>query len=323
MLKSPAFKPAELKRASETLANSIEQMKEDAKSLALSGLKNSFFNPSSQNYDFDLDTLGTHIASCSITDLKKLHTLVLNAEWTVTVGGSANSVKTAEACINKLKPSKDLPAEESETTFIGTKGRQVVIIEVKSKQNIEFSIGGYLPLTLKDKELPAFMFGLSVLGKWGGFSGRLMSTVREKEGLTYGIYAQVQGLNVSRAGYWRIMTFFSPKDTVKGVTSTLREINLIQNKGITDGEVTRFQTILKTSDALLMDSLLSTTRLVHRVLVSGQTWADYQDFRQKLYTCTKTEVNKALKEYLDISELTISAAGPTTSVKKELESFKK
>lgn len=323
MLTTPSFKAVEHKRASLTLKNALEQSKENSKGIALSGLKNSFFDETNQLYDYSADELIKSVDSCTVADLKKIHTLTMESPWTMTVGGDSGAIDTTFKSLNKIKVTSKEPAGFNETSFTGLKGTQVVTKEIKSKQNIDFSIGSYLPLTLQDSELPAFLFGLNVLGKWGGFSGRLMSTVREKEGLTYGIYAHAQGITIEQAGYWRIMTFFSPKDTIKAINSTLREIKLIQNKGITDKELERFKTILKTGDALILDSLNGTTALVHNRLVAGQNWDEYKLFREKLYTCTKKDVNSALKEYLSFENITISAAGPIAGIEKELKEFAK
>lgn len=323
MLTKPAFKGPELKRASRTLVNALLQHKEDAKSIAHDALKNSFFTADSQHYSHSPELLMVSVASTKLSEFKTLHAKVMSSPWSVTVGAADEVVDMVFKNISKLKKTNEAPTVRDDSAFIGLNNRQVITHEVPSKQNIELSIGGYLPLTLQDGELPAFVFGLSVLGKLGSFAGRLMSTVREKEGLTYGIYAQVLGISANEVGYWRIMTFFSPKDVVKGITSTLREVKQIQSKGITESELTRFKTILKTADSLIFDSLNGATTLVHNRLVGGQSWEEHLEFRNRLYSCTRSEVNKALKEYLNPESITISAAGPIATVKKELEQFSK
>jgi predicted Zn-dependent peptidase len=114
------------------------------------------------------------------------------------------------------------------------------------------------------------------------------------------------------------MTFFSPKDAIKGVTSTLREVKKIRQSGITTSEWERFKQILKTQETLVFDSLSSTTALVHNKLVSGINWTDHQIFSDKLQICTIKEINAALKKYLVDEAITISAAGPVSSIEKEL-----
>ena len=319
MLLSPSFKSVERARVVRTLKNTLELNKENARALALLGLKNSLFTKKNRQYSFSPDELISVVDEIKIEDLKKLHQNLLNSFWTVSVGGNEKSVTETLQFIKKIKKTTQTIAKEPVETLVSYVGRQVLIKEVKSKQNIEVSIGASLPLTLTDEELPAFIFGLAVLGMWGGFAGRLMSIVRAKEGLTYMIYARTEGISVTENGYWRITSFFSPKDVIKGLTSTLREINTIQQKGISASELERFRIILKTNETLIFDSLLSTTNHVHGKIVSGLSWNEYVDFRDKIYNCSRSQVNAVLKKYLSSENITISVAGPTSSVEKDLQ----
>lgn len=323
-LYSPVFKPAEYKRAKQSLKNLLKEEKENARAISIANFKNSIFSSNSRHYVHDPETLIKATEKISLSEIKKFHQLFLDSLWTTTVGGSDSSVDLFIKFIEKAKTNTRVNlSTDTKAVFTGLQSRQVITHEVKTKQNIEFSIGGYLPLTLRDKELPAFIFGLSVLAKWGGFSGRLMSTVREKEGLTYMIYGKTAGITVDEAGYWCISTFFSPKDSVKGLTSTIREIFKIQKTGISQSEWERFKVILKTGETLVFDSLKSTVNLVHEKLVAGMSWDEYQNFKNDLLSCSRSEINSVLKEYLDSENLTISASGPIESVKTELLQFAK
>ncbi len=324
MLTSPNFKPAELKRAKETLENFLEQYKENARALAFDGLRSALYQEGDRHFAYPPQKIKLDLKKITPKDIKSFHDQIMDLYWAVTIGGDQKSLETVLTTINKLKATQ-LAAEPQLVTKATNPvaKNQLITEEVPSKQNIEFSIGGHLPLKRSDDNLPAFIFGLNVLGKWGGFAGRLMSTVREKEGLTYGIYAGLEGITTSETGFWRIMTFFSPKDAATGLKSTKREIKKIHDHGITDNELERFRTILKTGDQLVYDSLSKMTGLVHSVQVSGVDYEDYAKFREKLYQVTKEEVNQALKTYLNPKKLIISAAGPVKGVERELKTASK
>ena len=322
LLTKPTFKASEQKRATQTLKNSLELFKENARGIALSALRNSLFSNESRHFDVPPADVEKALTGLSTLQLKQIHAEFMNAYWTISVGGNEASLMVVLSALKKLKTASVLTLIDKEIV-LGTEktSRQVLLHEVKSKQNIELSIGGHMPLTFTDSDLPAFLFGLAVLGKWGGFAGRLMSTVREKEGLTYTIYARADGITTSEVGYWRILTFFAPKDVVQGVTSTLREIESIVDKGITKSEFERFKTILKTGETLVFDSLNNTTALVHTNLVYGLQWEQYKAFRQAFQTVTQKEINAALRKYLNPQALVISAAGPIATVQKDLSAF--
>lgn len=320
MITSPIFAESELKRGIETAENALILHKDDSKALAHSFLRRALYAKTDRHFIFTPDELLPEVKTVSVEDLKNLHAKFRQAYWTVSIGGDRKSIKQSLVLVEKMKknePEKRFATIETKKQLL--KGNKLFLQAVKSKQNIDLSIGGLLPLTLEDKELAPFTFGLAVLGKWGGFAGRLMSTVREKEGLTYGIYAKTEGLSKTETGYWRIMTFFAPKDTLKGITSTLREVKKIQEHGITQSEWERFRNILKTGEVLVYDSLTSTVGFVHGALLSGLTFDEYRLYRERLYNCTRSEVNQALKKHLDTKNLIFSAAGPVDKVSKELK----
>ena len=322
MLESPAFKPTELKRAKQSIANSIELYKENAQALASDGLSRALFKKSDRRYKNTPEAITKALSTVTVKDLGLFHKSFVQTYWTVTVGGNEKTIKIVDKTITKFK--KSVPLQEKISTMSDINeitSKKVVTQSVPSKQNIELSIGANIPLTMTCPEFPDFLFGLTVLGKWAGFAGRLMSIVREKEGLTYGIYARVEGVSERENGSWRIMTFFSPKDVKTGIESTLREINKIHKNGITESEWKRFKVILETEDQLIYDSLVRTVGKVHSIVTLGMGWGEYQQCRERLHNSTQVGINSALKKYLDPSKIVISAAGPVKGVEKELKGF--
>jgi zinc protease len=162
---------------------------------------------------------------------------------------------------------------------------------------------------------------MSVLGISGGFSGRLMSTVREKEGLTYGIYAYLESATKDESGYMRLMTFFSPKDIIKGLTSTFREITTLYKEGITKTELNHFKTILHTRHQLIFDSLQNTTQYQHQLLLKGFDIESDYIYMEKLLSVTQTSVHTAIINHLNPASFAFSMAGPTKAVKSDVEAF--
>ena len=148
-----------------------------------------------------------------------------------------------------------------------------------------------------------------------------MSTVREKEGLTYGIYARTETVSGTEQGYWRIMTFFSPQQALQGLRSTIREIVLMQTKGVSQAEFKRFKEILKTQQILLADSLTSSVDELHGYICESFDLTEMATFKQRLHTVTLAEVHEAIKTHLRTDALVLSGAGPVISVKKELQKF--
>lgn len=324
MLLSSTFSEEEKKRIIETTYNALVLYKDDSRSLAHDALRRSLYSEKDRHFEFTPDEIMEALKNVSISEVVELHNQFMNSHWIVTVGGGSKSIKDGFKMIESLKkPKLAIAPVFTKTSSETLKGKKLVTQSILSKQNIDISIGASLPMVIDDVDLPAFNFGLAVLGKWGGFAGRLMSIVREKEGLTYGIYAKTEGVSKTETAYWRIMTFFAPKDTIKGVGSTLREIKRIHENGITKSEWERFRNILKTGETLTYDSLSSTVGFVHGAMLMGVSFTEYKQYREKLYSCSMSEVNKALKKYLDPNNLVISCAGPVEGVIPDLKKLLK
>jgi zinc protease len=324
VLTKPNFSPKEQKRIVTTSQNLLTLEKENARAIAQTGLANTLSKKGSLLYQQKPSEIAKELPLVTKKDITSLHSTLLSAPWRITIGGTSESILLSRKTLAALKAAQKTQLESKglASAIIEPKSRVVLATEVKSKQNIEATLGGPLPINQMASDYPAFLFGLSVLGKWGGFAGRLMSTVREKEGLTYMIYARTVGLTMTEVGYWHIATYFAPKDLKQGITSTLREVSNIVKNGITDSELKRFATIMDTSETLLFDSLKGTMSVVHSNLRLDRSWPEYLEFRSKLKKLTKAEVNQSLRKYIDVDKLIISLAGPIQSVKKEIASFK-
>jgi len=318
MMQKPTFSAKEIIRIKKQITNELNEYKEDARGRALDNFVNELYTPEDRRYTSSPDTLIDKLSEVSRSTLTKLHETARSSIWTVTTGGTPKVTQILQPILGtSFKKSKSTDTQRTHTPREAHSS--MTLLNVPSKQNIEFSIGGALPLTLHDKDYLPFVFGLSVLGKWGGFTGRLMSTVREKEGLTYTIYGKTETVGGTEAGYWRIMTFFAPTQAVQGLQSTIREITKIHTHGISKEELRRFNIILKTQQTLLADSVIQSTNELHGYLVAGFTLDEISLYKAKLLTLTQKELNQARRTYLNPDKLIISGAGPITTVSKELE----
>lgn len=322
MLKEPTFRKTELIRIKLTTVNEIKESKENSKAIAKEELRNSIYSLHDRRYTNDEDTSIKQIATITPKHLQKLHTKLRTTVWTCTQASGAPEIelfkKTIEKCNQAKGDAEPLRIHQQKPPQPG-----LTLRDIPSRQNIDFSIGAPLPITMHHPDFLPLMFGITVLGKLGGFTGRLMSTVREQEGLTYGIYASSESFYLEEQGYWRIMTFFSPKQALQGLASTFREVRKIYNEGITKEELLKFKKILKTGQALKNDSTASLLSELHAYHSQQFTLNEMEKYRNSILNVTLKEVNAAIKTYLNPSTLTISGAGPVKSVRKDLQTFAK
>jgi predicted Zn-dependent peptidase len=258
------------------------------------------------------------VPKVTLAQLKSFHQSVQVNHWFCSVGGDKTTISLFEKFLKANKKTNDVV----EGTHQPKPPNPVLqLANIPSRQNIDLSIGLPLPITRSHPDFIPLGFAVAVLGKAGGFAGRLMSTVREKEGLTYGIYAQLEGFATDEQGYLRIMTFFAPDKAVEGLGSTFREVKKLYQSGVTQAEVTAFKTILSTQQSLVKDSFGRMLADVHAYQSEGFSIAQMEEHKRALYAVTRADINRVIKIYLDPALLSVSGAGPTIGVQKELRAW--
>lgn len=322
MLESPNFPDKEKDRIIATAINNLHQNQENSQKIALENLKNNLYGILDRKYTFSIEESVAELNQIVMKTVQQYHQQTLKKYWICSVAGNEKMVSAFTKLIEKIKKAKDVLLFDAKHEQVIPK-QKLSLINIPSRQNIDLSIGAPIPFTLHHPDYIPLSFALAVLGKWGGFAGRLMSTVREQEGLTYGIYSSLEGFSGNEQGYWRIMTFFAPDKTLTGIESTFREVDKIYQHGITDNEFTKFKTILTTSEALLKDSVISQLKDLHIYHFHGFSLHEMKEHKNKIQALTLDEINEVIKKYLNPSGLFISGAGPVLSVKKDLQALTK
>jgi len=319
LLTDSTFSAAEIKRVKELVKNALHDHKENARTIAVENLRNQFYNQTDRRATVPIPKLQKEVAGLKSQEIKAVYKRAFNKQWFVSVVGPQTATTKLTTALRTVTDKITVQEQPVKTTSKVNNVSTVVTAEIPSKQNIELSIGFPLTITRNDLDYIPLQFGMAVLCKWGGFAGRLMSTVREKEGLTYSIYGKIETGDSHTPGYFRIMTFFNPAQANQGLSSTFREIKKIHKNGITESELDSFKTILKTQTILRKDSPLRELYALHAYHRSGYSLSDIKEYESAFQSVSKAEVDAAIKKYLVPKAFTVSIAGPVKLVKKDLE----
>lgn len=320
MLSKPTFPSKEMLRIKTTTCNELHTSKEDTRQVAHDQLVNHLYGKQDRRYTYDQDSTAKTVKAVTVKDLRAYHKHHLETFWHASIYGNKQSVTELKTTLNRLKRGHG-ETDRNVTHQPQNRAAKLMLKNIPSRQNIDFSLGAPLPFSYSHPDYMPFVFGLAVLAKWGGFTGRLMSTVREKEGLTYGIYGKTESFTGAEHGYWRIMTFFAPDKAKQALTSTLREIKKIHDRGITKAEYEKFRVILKTAQDLVKDSPAGLLRELHGYHCQNFGLKEMEAHKRALLEVKKADVNRVLREHLNPSTISFSGAGPVSAVKKELQQF--
>lgn len=188
------------------------------------------------------------------------------------------------------------------------------VVPIQDKASINYLLGISLRITKDHPEYPALMLGANILGNRRGFSGRLMKTVREEQGLTYGIYSYLAGMTRFIDGMFVVWATFAPELFAKGRAATFEQVRKIVQKGVTATETKKHREMFAKSFKVQLSNSGALARASHDTVADGRTVAYLDLFPKKILKLTPKEVNAAIKKYILLDKLSESAAGPLESI---------
>jgi len=161
-----------------------------------------------------------------------------------------------------------------------------------------------------NRQDPRFYAALLLNQILGGdtLSSRLGTEIRDRQGLTYGIYSFFQaGLE---PGPFAISMQTAPEDAPKAIDSTIALLKQIREKGITQAELDAAKRSLISSYSVeLADpSNLSSSILDNDVL--GLTLQEIRQYPEKLNAVTPAQVQQVIADLIHPDSLVIVTAGP-------------
>ncbi|WP_138497582.1 M16 family metallopeptidase [Nostoc sp. PA-18-2419] len=174
---------------------------------------------------------------------------------------------------------------------------------------------GYTGINRYDPRFYAVLVLNQILGG-DTLSSRLGTEVRDRQGLSYGIYSYFQaGKN---AGTFLIEMQTSAEDNTKAIASTRQILQQIRQQGVTQLEV---ETAKRTLIGNYNVSLANPEELTDTILMNevyGLNRVELYSLTQKIQKVTLEEVNQAARELVHPDKIVIVTAGPAVLAKQSI-----
>lgn len=313
-LRTPALSAEEFAKAKKQFSGAVKRQLEDTDFRAEDAFNRLAFQPGHPNRNPDPESLLAAIDAATLSEVLAFHKAHYGpTHMTLVVVGDVDST----ALRNNVSLVFDgwtggSAAVRLKKTDKATSPR-LAKIDLPGKTSVSVVLGQASGLQHQHPDYQALRMGTAILGS--GFTGRLMATVRDKEGLTYGIDAGLDSDSYNE-GDWKITASFAPATLEKGIDSTRRQLDLWYQQGVTAKEVESrkanligsFQVSLSTSDSIASTFL----RTVNRGYPLD--WVD--DYPGKIRTLTAQQVNAAIKTYLQPQNMILVTAGSLSDIKK-------
>lgn len=139
-------------------------------------------------------------------------------------------------------------------------------------------------------------------------SSRLGTEIRDRQGLTYGIYSLFQA--GKHSGPFLIYMQTAPEDTERAIASTIRLLRQVRDQGFTASEVAAAKRAIAASYPV---ELASPSSLAENLLLNsvyGLTPEEIRQYPAKIQAVTPAQVNQLIQDLIHPDHLVIVTAGP-------------
>lgn len=182
-----------------------------------------------------------------------------------------------------------------------------LVFATPDKQNAVLQATLPLPLNDADDDYPAFTLATYLLGNGG--NSRLWKRIREREGLSYDVYAYVAWNAYERHSSWNGGAIFAPANRARVEAAFKDEIARALKDGFTAKELEEGKRGLLNYRRLSRAQDGNVAAAWARNLDLGRTFAYAGQVDAKLAALTLDQVSAALRKYLDPAKLVIGVAG--------------
>ena len=170
---------------------------------------------------------------------------------------------------------------------------------------------GYRGIDRKDPRYYAAVVLNQIVGG-DTLASRLGTEIRDRQGLTYGIYSYFQaGI---QPGPFLIQMQTAPEDAQRAIASVRTLLQQIHQQGVTGTEV---QSAKRSLTSIYNVSLANPDDLAGSILsdeIYGLGEEELRSFPQKIQAVTLAQVNEAAKDLLQPDNLVVVTAGPESAV---------
>jgi zinc protease len=306
-LRTPAFAPEEFAKAQQAAIGALQQSLEDTNARANEAFSRAVFPPGHPNRPPATQEMLAAVHSAKVEDLRRFHHEHYGPAHLTLIAVGDLDVRQLQADVAKgfggWTGGSDVLHPPSPAA---TAAAQEESIRVPGKASVSVVLGEATGLRYRDPESLALRVGTAIFGS--GFTSRLMGSVRDKEGLTYGIGAGM-GEDALTDGYWRISATFAPSLLEKGTASTRRELLKWSREGVTAEELAARKTNLIGAYQVSLATTAGLAAALQQAILRGYPVSWLDEYPRAIQALTLDAVNRAIQKHVDAAKLVLVKAG--------------
>ena len=306
-LRYPLFDVKEFENLKQQFIGNIQQSLNDPMERGTIAMTQAIYPKDNPNYSLTIDEELANVKSTTIDDVKTFHKKYFGpASMHLVIVGDTDGANLNASLKKSFQNWSGGVTESLKDGEVSKSGSKTEVVTIPEKPSAQLFMGQYTGLKRSDADYIPFFIANYSLG--GGFAGRLMQTVRDNDGLTYGIYSTLSG-NVTTGGYWYINASFNPTLFQKGLDATQVQVNKWVKEGITLEELENKKTNLIGSFQVGMATTEGISRTILNFLERGLEPSYIDQYPKDIEKVTLEQVNNAIKKYVQLDKMIIIKSG--------------
>lgn len=306
-LREPAFPADEFEKLRTQSIAEAEQQKEETTQQAAIAFSQLAHGPGHPLYRLTPDETIARLKDVAVDDVRKLHADWFGPEACVLVAVGDVAPQAAQAEVAKAfagwsggRPLSTPPKSAAAAAAIERD------VEIPGKESVSVMLGLPTGLTFTDRDHLPLALATNVLGH--GFTSRLVGTVRDTEGLTYGIAANLIG-DGTFDRTWQIRASFAPELLEQGLSATRREIQNWFATGITAEELEYRKSSMAGDHQIRMATSEGLAEVLLEVVGRGLELSWIDDYPSQIRALTLDDVHAAVRRHLNVDHIATVKAG--------------
>jgi zinc protease len=307
-LRSPAFLPAEFTKVKQQYIGVLESSRHSTEARAREALQHALFPVGHPNRRAMIEELLPAARSASLKDLQAFHARFYGPEYLTMVLVGDVTMASAAAEVDKdftgwsggqdfLRPAvaagTDVPKGDIE-------------VPLAEKTSVSVLLGQRTLLRYRDPDALALRVGTVIAGH--GFTGRLMSNVRDRQGLTYNIGAGLTDDSLVD-GIWFMDASFAPTLLQRGLAASRSTLQTWWQDGITAQELADTKQGLIGGYYVGLATNRGLAMAIVNALQRGYDLAWLDAYPHAVQALTREQVNAAIRNHLNPATMVLVEAG--------------
>lgn len=307
-LTAASFPEAEVKNAKALALGALAEEKSDTRALAARALAELLYDSSHPNYVRGVAEEEKGIATLRRADFQKFRSRLGVGGLVLVIAGDVDASK-AHALAQKTFAELGKGTSHTPSRATNTKAARAVekIIRIPDKANVDVCLGASIPATLAHELYHPLKVLIEMLGG-GSFGSHLMRTIRERDGLTYGVYARLVGFHTDTDGYLKVWASFTPARYTESVAKLRAEIEFFFKEGITATELEKTQARMIGSYAVSLATTSSLAGALHAIGTEALPFSYLSDYLDRIRKVTLVDLKNAVA-LIPLDKLSLVAAG--------------